>query len=553
MRGELPRPMVMDPRSFLGVLLRRKYGFVLILGLSVAAAIYLSYHATPIFSSTAEVQVLPPNPSQAFTSNTGWIQANMDNEVHIVKSGAVAHIAIEKLGKPAGPDSSLSVSVPTNTHILDITYSDPDPATAQAGALAYAQAYQQYRRETIFQIYEAARREFQIQIDDLRQRLQTAQATLNAAAAGSNEQQVAQGQVPALSSRIAGLTTQLASLTPLQFTAATIIQTPQIPTTPSSPDHPFDVALGFAGGSFLAIWYASVRDRIDDRIRGRRSLESASGIPNLAEIPRVKHWRKRKHQDLAPVAEPNGVAAEGYRTLRTNLQFVDRSEDVRVIAITSPNAGEGRSTTAANFAVSLAQSGRRVVAVSADLRRPRLHELFELDNEIGLTSILSGSTPAAEAIRKIFQLPLLRVLPSGPLPPNPAEVLSSDEFGSVLAQLRGFAEYVVIDTAPVLPVTDALVVAPRADAVVLVVGAFATRRGAARRAVDALEQVNAKVIGTVLNEFDPKKARFDHRYRSANGSPYRLGYRSAEEALPADPSLGNGGRPEAVRPEGVRR
>jgi capsular exopolysaccharide synthesis family protein len=199
---------------------------------------------------------------------------------------------------------------------------------------------------------------------------------------------------------------------------------------------------------------------------------------------------------LVMLVDPRSAAAEAYRTLRTNIQFSSLDREVRSIAITSAGAGDGKSTTLANLAIAIAEGGHRVIAVDADLRRPGLHALFGLDNREGLTTaVLDDHTrlPLQDT-----PVPGLRLLASGPLPPNPAELVGSRRLDRVLRQLREAADYVLLDTPPAAALSDAPTLAARVDGVVLVIGAGRTKRELARRAKEQLERVQAHILGVVL-------------------------------------------------------
>ena len=212
--------------------------------------------------------------------------------------------------------------------------------------------------------------------------------------------------------------------------------------------------------------------------------------------------------------EPKSAAAEAYRTLRTNIQFASPDKPVHTILATSTSPDDGKSTTIANLAITFASSGSRTVLVDADLRRPQLHRLFDLPNDFGLTTLVSEMARAAEgdeSVRLPLQttsIPDLMVLTSGPVPPNPAEILSSQRMAELLARLRGSADYVLIDTPPIIAVTDAAVLASRVDGVLLVVNAGKTRRDLAIKARDMLKQVNANLLGVVLNNAQLDKSAY---------------------------------------------
>lgn len=201
---------------------------------------------------------------------------------------------------------------------------------------------------------------------------------------------------------------------------------------------------------------------------------------------------------LITIRDPGSAAAEAYRTLRTNLLFSSLDRPLHTILITSSAPNEGKSTTLANLAVTMAEAEQRVLMVDCDLRRPSLHTLFGLPNEHGLTSSMLEQAESALPIQAT-SVPGLRLLPSGPLPPRPADLLGSRRMGAILERLRREADIVLFDTPPVGAVTDAAVLAPQMDGVLLVLHAGQTRRDRAREARQILDKVKANIVGVVLN------------------------------------------------------
>jgi non-specific protein-tyrosine kinase len=201
---------------------------------------------------------------------------------------------------------------------------------------------------------------------------------------------------------------------------------------------------------------------------------------------------------LIVLAEPHSPAAEAYRSLAANLQFAYADRQLQTVGITSAAEGEGKSTTVANLAVALSQTGRRVIVIDADLRRPGQHALFGLQRESGLANFLLED-PTHLPLQDTATLGI-RVLSSGPLPPNPLEALASKRFDQAIALARGQADYVLVDTPPAGALADAAVVAPRLEGMLLVVSAGKTKRDLARRAREQLDRVNANLLGVVLTD-----------------------------------------------------
>jgi capsular exopolysaccharide synthesis family protein len=202
---------------------------------------------------------------------------------------------------------------------------------------------------------------------------------------------------------------------------------------------------------------------------------------------------------LITISHPRSLISEAYRTLRTNLEFSSLDKPIRSMVVTSAAPEEGKSTTLANLAVAVAQSGKKVILVDCDLRRPSLHQIFGVGNAPGLSDMMRDDALMTKPPVQETTVPNLYLLPSGTLPPNPAELLGSRRMSEVVAALQQHAEMVLFDAPPVIAVTDAAVLASKVDAVLLVVSAGKTKREQAKKAKALLEKVNARLIGTVLN------------------------------------------------------
>jgi len=313
---------------------------------------------------------------------------------------------------------------------------------------------------------------------------------------------------------------------------------PAVPsTTPSSPKRVTDALIALLVGLVLGIGLALLRERLDDRIRTKDELEGIAGnLPSLGLIPVVAEWRDRKKPFLISSVHPKSPPAEAYRGLRTSIQFVSLDKTIKTLQITSPAAADGKTTTAANLAVTMAESGRSVVLVGCDLRRPRTHEFFDLPNNVGFTSVLVGDARLEDALRSVPDYESLTILPSGPVPPNPSELLGSVKAREVFNRLAGVADIVILDSAPVLPVTDATVLASQVDAVLLVVAAGTTIRKDVARSVEVLGRVDAPVAGYVLNGASEADCYVYYRY----GDQYGYGYKTRGEPRGGTGSNGNG-------------
>ncbi len=279
-------------------------------------------------------------------------------------------------------------------------------------------------------------------------------------------------------------------------------------STEIDPRGRLNILLGALLGLILGTGAAFFLEYLDRTIRTSADVESFLGIPALGIIPRLRRVAEMKDAGAAEggsapmvvALDPLDPAAEAYRNLRMNLTFrTAEGSGLRTVLFTSPGPSEGKSTTALNFSVMLAQQGQRVLLLDADLRRPSLHRALDVLREPGLTNILLGDAEAREAIRPSV-LPNLDFLPSGPFPPNPSELLNSASMKRLLEVLEGKYAHVVLDSPPVLAVTDASVLGSYSDGVVMVLRSGETEQRAAERAVDQLKRIGVRIFGAVLNE-----------------------------------------------------
>jgi len=291
--------------------------------------------------------------------------------------------------------------------------------------------------------------------------------------------------------------------------AIRVVQPAPVPSIPSSTSLPVALVLGLLGGLALGIGAALARNAVDTSVTSPEHLRDLTGAPNLGFIAFDAQTPKRP---LTVHEDPQSPRSEAFRQLRTNLQFVDVDNPRKVVVITSSLPGEGKSTTLVNLGIALASAGHRVLAVEADLRRPALADLLGLDRAVGLTSVLAGRVHVGQAVQ--HWPGGVDVLASGPLPPNPSELLASQQMANMLGDLRAEYDAILIDTPPLLPVTDAAAVAQATDGVILVCRYKETKREQLRTAVQALEAVSAPVLGTVFSMVPATGPRAYAQYHS---------------------------------------
>jgi non-specific protein-tyrosine kinase len=429
----------------------------------------------------------------------------------------------------------------SGSQLLRITITDGDPR--QAKAIADAVAHQLFIKGPISaQQKQAEERQAFVtsQLAQLKLQIETNQKTLtnllNQAALETDPKKLTDlnDRISVLQSKINNWQTNYANLSALLNTSSNLFLTElvpaQEPTTPISPNIPQNVALAAIAGLILAVAAMLLLEYLDDTVKDADDAARVANLSTLGAITRIANVRQMP-DSLITVKHPRSPVAEAYRVLRTNLRFTGIENPSGALLVTSAGPGEGKTTTAANLAIALAQTGKRVVLVDTDLRRPTLHRVFGLPNEVGLSSLFLGDAPDLESIIQPTFVEGLGMITSGPLPPNPAEVLDSKQMEEILTALRTQSDMVVLDSPPALAVADASILGSRCSGAVLVVDSGRTRTDVYRRAVETLQKTRVKILGVVLNKLSARRASgyyYYYYYYSSDERKQRRNGRGAD-------------------------
>lgn len=424
------------------------------------------------------------------------------------------------------------------TQLLAITVQDysPERAAALADEIGYQLILQSPTAPENKE--RQVRGDFvQTQLDDLEARIQTAQSRVKdietemAAALSARKIQELQNEISSLQALIRDWQANYTNL--LNFLQGgdspnflTVIEPAQLPNSPISPNVMQNVLLASLVGLLLAVAAAFAIEYIDDTVKSQDELSNSLALTPLGDISRLKGDNSRER--LVIFDSPFSPETEGYRLVRSNIQFAGVDKAVKSILITSSNPNEGKSTTAANLAIVMAQADLKTILVDADLRRPSMHQIFGVPNLGGLTELLRSRDLEINDQIRSTEVENLQLITSGPLPPNPSELLSSQRMAELLSRLEEMADVVILDSPPVLAVTDAIGLSNRVDGVVLVTQARRTRRGAAKQTVSRLNRVGANILGFVLNQVSSKTAGYSKysQYYSHSTEP-KTGARSS--------------------------
>ncbi len=395
--------------------------------------------------------------------------------------------------------------VVVNTQLIEISILDNDPQRVQllTAELAHqlilqSPATTDPEREAERQFVESEMTQLKAEIQKSRAEIKSLDDVISQSSSARqiedarNRQTSLQAQISTWETTYAQLLSNLQQGTNI----LSIVEPAQAPLSPVSSGAGVSVALGLAMGLLLSVAAAYLLEFIDDTLKTPEDVRETLGLKTLGRLPRLENL---DDTDRLVVANQSRSAAAGaYRVLRTNLQFHSIDYPVNTLMVTSPGPGEGKSMISANLAAAVALSGRRVILVDADLWRPTQNLIFQMEVGLGLTSLLMGEVNLTEALQAT-PVPNLQLLTAGPLPPNPADLLSSRTMGYLIEALREQADMIIFDCPPVSVDADAAILATRLEGVVLVVDAGHTRRSPARHSREALSAVGAHVLGVALN------------------------------------------------------
>lgn len=430
----------MDLRGYLRAIRKGWWLVLLVTLLGGGISAFITYRTPPAYQSSVTFFVstsLPANGS-ALQSDQ-YAQARVNSLVKLLDSDSLARAIIAKKKLPmtnGAVAAEITGSVDLNTVLLTAVVTDTSPARS-------------------FEIADAISTEFGPVVD-----------------------------------KLGGTTVTPGSALVLDVTSG-----PNLNPNAVSPRKKLTIGLGIAGGLILGLLGAAVRELLDNTLRNTDAMRAQTGRPTLGAIP---YEPSAKKAPLVIEGAARSIRAESFRQLRTNLQFSDVDSPVQVVMVTSSVAGEGKSTSAVNLAIVFTESGKKVLLLEGDLRRPRVADYLGLERAVGLSNVLAGQVDLQDVLQPWGSRGLM-VLPSGTIPPNPSELLGSRGMAAVMETLRRQFEVIIIDTPPLLPVTDAAVAAAYTDGVLLVIRQGKTTRNQVAMALNSLEAVDARVLGCVLN------------------------------------------------------
>ena len=522
----------MEIREYYAIVLKWWWLLVLCTMLGGGAAYLVSTQLPPTYQSAAllmigsSLEVVNPTTGELATS-----EKLAQTYAELVTTRPIMEATMLALDLPAKPE--VSVTLVRNTQLLRITVSGQDARRVAATANELA-------RQLILQSPSDPQRDEQSYREFVRRQLQElevemaalSQAIVDREGAPSDELERLQAE---LNSRRGNYSMLLSYIKGSSVNYVTIFERAQVPQEPIGPKVLQNTVLAAVVGLMLAGGAAFLIEYLDDSVRGPEDIEQALGLPVLGTIART--GKDYAGFEIVLLRHPKSSFAEAYRILYTNLRYaLPASTKERSFLFTSVGAEEGKTTISSNVAAAMAMAGQRTVLIDADLRRPRQHTVWGLENEIGLSSFLVGEVDDVATILRPTEIEGLTIIPSGPVPPNAAELLNSVRMEELLQGLRDQADVLILDSPPVFAVTDAAILASMVTASILVVEAGRTQLRACAGAVEALKRAADNFVGVVLNNVELKRRGYGHY--SYYGGYYSYG--SSYGDLASDDPKGSG-------------
>lgn len=517
-------------RKFIIGILKWWWVLILLTIVAAAAGYVVSTRMTRIYQATTtlmvgqSIQSIDLNRTDMLTS-----ESLAQTYANIARLYPVLQGVIDTLGlstSQAALRDRIQVELVTGTQLLRIRVTATSPEEAQAIAAEIAQQLIQISPTALLSQEKNENQRFVSQrLQSLQTKIEAGQARLeelDAAMTGSlsaEQVQELQTEINELEQLVADWENNYTQL--LVFAESerspnylVVIEPAQASPTPIRPQTFLNTSLAGIMGLLLGIALALVLEYLDDTFKNADDLSQSLGLTALGAIGRIngKYYRDK----LITVQDLFSPTAEAYRMVRSNIEFMSVDQPAKSLVVTSSGPGEGKSVTVANLGIVMAQAGLKILIVDADLRRPTQHQIFQVPNLAGLTDLLRSSEFEVESYMRKTDTDNLHVITSGTLPPNPAELLSSQRMKQLITLLSDRADVVIFDSPPTLVVTDATVLSNRVDGTIVVVRANKTRQGAAKQTISTLRQAGANLLGSVINQVATKQGQYYQTYYASD-------------------------------------
>ncbi|MHB1340401.1 MAG: polysaccharide biosynthesis tyrosine autokinase [Coriobacteriia bacterium] len=494
----------MELRDYLHVIRARMWVIIQAVVIVTVTAVVVSLLQSPVYEGQAKVLISGQDTGSAILGTaiselSSQPERGLQTQVQLMQLRPLAENTIRELGLKQTPDQLLGaveVAAVGQTNIVEITAKAGDARMASMIANTMAEEFVDWSREYKRESIRAAADEVDARLEASKQELLELGRKVSEQGKSdelSAELAIATGSYTTLAGKLEELRIQ----EQLEVGAGRVVSPAVVTAAPVEPSPMRNGALGLAVGLVFGLGMAFLNEYLDNTIKSSEEAESIFGAPVLGLVPAEKYEKDEKRR-VTLLSHPGTAAAEAYRVLRNSLDFINFEHNIKTLLITSAAPAEGKSTVAGNLAAGLAQAGKKVVLVSCDFRRPTTQQFFAVSNMIGLSDVLTGANSLKSALQRPAELANLLVLTAGKLPPNPSELLGSEKMRALIKELEEWADWVLIDTPPLLAVADGAAVARWTDGVLMVTKGGESTRDAAKKATEMLTQIGARVVGSVV-------------------------------------------------------
>jgi len=515
-------------REYLVIL--RKWAWLIVLGVVLASgtAFLVSKSTTPIYRASTTLLISQAR-EPALTDYTSILTSERLAKTYseLLKKRPVLEVVIANLSLGLDVEElagKVDVRSVRDTQLIEVSVEDADPSLAARIANEIPTVFIERNEAIQSERFSASKESLSQQMEELSSEIEQTQERIRQLQAASSRG--SQEEIARLEDNLAlyrdSYSSLLRSYEEIRVAEGKSLDTlvvwepAVVPKGPVSPRTLLNTALAGTVGAMLAVGVVFLIEYLDDTIKTPDDAQRELALPTLGTISRIARVKSLR-DSLITFKHPRSSVSEAYRVLRTNIQFSTVGNPASALLVTSAAPLEGKTTTAANLAVVMAQAGKTVILVDTDLRRPALHDMFDLRREPGLTDLLVAERLRLNRLLIKTHIDGLRLLPSGTLPPNPAELLGSEGMKRLLAQLEEEAEVVILDSPPVLAVADASILASHSPGVLLVVDAGKTRSEACRQGKEALEKAGGRLLGVVLNKVVPRGGGYYYYHYYSSG------------------------------------
>lgn len=520
--------VTIDLRQYIALFLQWWWLIALATLLAGAVAFLVSRQMAPVYQASTTVLI---NEAPSISKTTDYTSIMTSERLaktysEMMVKRPVLESVIARLGLPMTFEDlkgAITVSPVRDTQLVSIQVESTNPNLAAAIANAVVVVFSDQIQDTQTSRFAASKESLQTQIADMEARIAETRGLLTQAkdSAEIDRLETRLSQYEAIYSNLT-LSYEQVRLAEAQ-TLSNVVQVEQavVPTSPVRPKTMQNTLLAAVVGAMLAVGGIFAYDALDDTVKNPEEVTKSLRLPILGVI---SHYEEADDEEvLITRAEPRSPVSESFRALRTNVQYASVDHPLRTLLVTSPAPGDGKTTIATNLAVVLAQSGRRVAVLDADLHRPRVHSVFRAETQPGLSALFVQPEIHLNGSLQPTVQDGLRVVAAGMIPPNPSELLGSNKMREIMAAVLEQSDMVILDTPPVLSVNDSVVLAPTVDGVLLVIRPGETKMTALKQAVEQLRYVGANLIGIVLNKANTKKGRYGYYYKHYYYDKYRYG------------------------------